>query len=193
MCAQFNIHPGQPFIKKKSTWNDTKRHVTKCDEMWKWIIHFIFYSKEMNLNEFKISHQLSTWTVNIRTLFFSVSLMNTPDYSRKMLHGRTVPMLLFLGLKGFDEQKIYNCFVMNMCLLIRAENWHQCDKDYMTQTTKPKLFDLTDLISAVLLVGILVIIGRCLNKNTFRIVIIFNFFITHSRIPGSILKFSKQM
>lgn len=83
---------------------------------------------------------------------------------------------------------------MNMCLLIRAENWHQCDKDYMTQTTKPKLFDLTDLISAVLLVGILVIIGRCLNnKNTFRIVIIFNFFITHSRIPGSILKFSKQM
>lgn len=63
----------------------------------------------------------------------------------------------------------------------------------MTQTTKPKLFDLTDLISSVLLVGILVIIGRCLNKNTFRIVIIFNFFITHSRIPGSILKFSKQM
>lgn len=193
MCAQFNIHSGQPFIKKKSTWNDTKRHVTKCDEMWNWIIHFIFYSKEMNLNEFKISHQLSTWTVNIRTLFFSVSLMNTPDYSRKMLHGRTVPMLLFLGLKGFDEQKIYNCFVMNMCLLIRAENWHQCDISYMTQTTKPKLFDLTDLISAVLLVGILVIIGRCLNKNTFRIVIIFNFFITHSRIPGSILKFSKQM
>lgn len=138
MCAQFSIHPGQPFIKKKSTWNDTKRHVTKCDEMWNWIIHFIFYSKEMNLNEFKISHQLSTWTVNIRTLFFSISLMNTPDYSRKMLHGRTVPMLLLLGLKGFDEQKIYNCLVMNMCLLIRAENWHQCDKDYMTQTTKPK-------------------------------------------------------
>lgn len=82
---------------------------------------------------------------------------------------------------------------LRMFLLIRAENWHQCDKDYMTQTTKPKLFDLTDLISSVLLVGILVIIGRCLNKKTSRIVIIFNFFITHSRIPGSILKFSKQM
>lgn len=175
---------------------DMKWHETTCNQMRRNVkmnYSFHFYSKEMNLNEFKISHQLSTWTVNIRTLFFSVSLMNTPDYSRKMLHGRTVPMLLFLGLKGFDEQKIYNCFVMNMCLLIRAENWHQCDKDYMTQTTKPKLFDLTDLISAVLLVGILVIIGRCLNKNTFRIVIIFNFFITHSRIPGSILKFSKQM
>lgn len=68
MSAQFNIHPGQPFIKKKSTWNDTKRHVTKCDEMWNWIIHFIFYSKEMNLNEFKI--QILTVNSEYQNTFF---------------------------------------------------------------------------------------------------------------------------
>lgn len=77
-------------------------------------------------------------------------------------------------LNGREEKQslkysivLFHCvFIrLRMFLLLRAENWHQCDKDYMTQTTKPKLFDLTDLISAVLLVGILVIIGRCLNKK----------------------------
>lgn len=117
------------------TRNDMYPNATKCEN--ELFISFFTQKKWIWMSlKFHISYQREQWISE--HFFFSVSLMNTPDYSRKMLHGRTVPMLLFLGLKGFDEQKIYNCFVMNMCLLIRAENWHQCDKDYMTQTTKPK-------------------------------------------------------
>lgn len=79
----------------------------------------------------------------------------------KVLNGRETKQSLKYSIV------LFRCvFIrLRMFLLIRAENWHQCDKDYMTQTTKPKLFDLTDLISSVLLVGILVIIGRCLNNK----------------------------